>query len=117
MGLGNIIRNVRSRGLKDIANPKVWKVMASWFAVKAKGGITIPEDEIQDFAEQVVYRMSMCPECVKAKECLHCHCKMPEKAFVKEASCSAGKWGPMDPQWREYADREGITFIAISQPQ
>lgn len=118
MGLGNIFRNLVYRGAKDITDPKVWRTMTDWLRIK-QHGLTIPADELESYAQQVVYRESQCPECVKAKECVHCHCAMPDKALVPNASCSAGKWGPMLPaaEWSKKVEADILEFITIQNSQ
>jgi len=43
--------------------------------------------------EQIAYRASKCPDCVKAKKCQHCGCSVPGKFYVK-ASCNNGERFP-----------------------
>lgn len=112
MALKNIIKNLFSRGTKDILDPEVWKTFSDWRQIE-KNGLTIPADQLLNYSQQVVYRASMCPECVKAKECHHCHCTMPEKMLTPSAKCSAGKWGPMQDNWQETVEKDKLEFITI----
>lgn len=43
--------------------------------------------------EQVAYRTILCEECLIINECKECHCKLPEKFYVKE-SCNNGEIFP-----------------------
>jgi len=114
MGLGNVLRNIRDRGLQDITDPNVIKAYMEWAEIK-KNGIHLDADEIESFAEQVVYRMGKCPECVQAGECHHCHCPMPQKALTPLAVCSAGAWPRMMPpeDWKAYKIENKIQTLVI----
>lgn len=114
MGLGNVLRNIRDRGFKDITNPEVIKAFLEWNEIK-KNGLHLEAEDIQSFSEQVVYRLARCPECVLAKECVHCHCTMPEKALTPLAVCSADRWPRMMPpeDWEKYKTDNKIQLIAL----
>jgi len=54
--------------------------------------------------EQIVYRASKCPDCVKAKECKHCGCSVPGKFYVTK-SCNKGERFPdlmEKDEWETY---------------
>jgi hypothetical protein len=59
-----------------------------------------------EYAEQVLYRKSMCEPCFKIGSCTSCGCNMPDTALVPSNECSAGKWGPMfnKKQWEEFKE-------------
>lgn len=120
MGLGNLLRNLRDRGITDITNPEVIKAYLEWGEIK-KNGITLEADEILSFSEQVVYRTQRCPTCVKNKECTEgarpCHCPMPEKALTPLAECSEKRWPRMMPaeDWETYKKENNIE-ISVFQP-
>ena len=94
MGLINYLKNIRKRGVKDIANPAKWKAVIEGSQIK-KEGLLLEYDQIIPFAEQLVYRMSMCPQCIQAGECVHCHCAMPIAMMTPSASCSQMVWDKM----------------------
>lgn len=114
MGLGNLLRNIRDRGLQDITNPEVIKAYLEWAEIK-KNGIHLDAEDILSFCEQVVYRLGKCPECVSAKECVHCHCPMPEKALTPLAVCSADAWPRMMPSdtWEQYKKDNNIQIVVL----
>ncbi len=117
MGLGNILRNIRDRGLEDITNPEVIKAYMEWSEIE-KNGITLEASEIISFSEQIIYRLNKCPGCVAAKECVEgdrpCHCPMPEKALTPLAKCSAGRWPKIMPSedWNEYKKENNIIIFS-----
>ena len=62
--------------------------------------------------EQYAYRLFSCKKCVEAKECIHCHCAIPERMFVRSDKCSMGYWEAFktEKEWKEYKDKLGINF-------
>lgn len=107
----SLLHNLRRRGLRDILNPKKWKIFARYARLKALRKeyeeLTIPE-----YREQIVYRMTQpgCRECIAKGECVHCGCKSPELFFDKENECSGMFWFEMlEPDsWITYATEQGI---------
>lgn len=116
MSLGTILRNVKDRGLQDITNPAVIKAYINWLEIK-KNGINVDAENILSFAEQIVWRTKVCEPCVKAGECVHCHCEMPQKALIPLATCSANNWGIMlsAEDWQTKKQEEGIELILITK--
>lgn len=102
MGLGHIWRNLKSRGLKDVTNVKTVKSFLEWKDIQ-KEGLNLKADEIISFSQQIAVRASLCEECLKAGECVHCHCEIIGKISTPNASCSVGRWGPtLSPEeWKE----------------
>ncbi len=114
MGLGNLIRNLKDRGLKDITNPEKIKAFLQWGEIK-KNGLNIEAEYLQAYAEQVTYRMGKCPECMLAGECVHCHCEIEGAILTPGNSCSAGKWPQMlsRKEWEEHKKAHNIEIILI----
>lgn len=74
-------------------------------------------ERIDDFErihiiEQYMYRFLACPKCVEAKECINCHCKIPERMFVRTDKCSLDYWGPFmdEAAWEKYKKVLNIKF-------
>lgn len=101
----SIIKNIRLRGLKDILNPKKWKIFARYLKMKALKE-EYQELNIRAYQEQIVLRMKHpeCQRCIKEGECFHCGCKSPELFFDKDNYCSGGAWDAMmnPDQWEEF---------------
>lgn len=114
MKFGNLLRNIRDRGFQDITNPDVINAFLEWRDIE-KNGVTIDASEIISFSEQIVYRLQRCPECVQKKECIHCHCSMPEKALTPLAVCSSDRWPRMMPSedWEIYKKENNIEIFAV----
>lgn len=102
--------NLRKRGLKDVLNPFKWKVML-WELI-SDGKVVIEKEEIQSYCEQWVYRSIKCRPCLKAGECTHCGCLMPDAMDNKHNACSDGNWpSMMDPEtWGQYKQLMNLTF-------
>lgn len=107
----SIISNLKKRGLKDILNPKKWKIFARSLALKALRK-EYSEMFIPEYLEQVSIRMSHpgCRPCLEGGECIHCGCKSPDLFFEKEMECSGMNWFAMIPadNWVEYKKESGI---------
>lgn len=95
----------------DLINPlKWWAVIDAWIA---KRYVSL------HWAEQVVYRKSLCPDCVAKGSCIgDCGCKMPDAMFAKDNSCSEGEWGPMynEEAWETYKRIVDIQIGVIQKP-
>lgn len=63
-------------------------------------------------AEQVKYRMSLCPDCLKAQKCHSCSCKVPELFYAPHKTDAGKKWGPMlnPDQWEAFKQKNGLSF-------
>lgn len=109
----SILSNIKKRGLKDILNPAKWVIYIKYLFHK-QAGVKIPEDEIISYAEQVIYRSTHpgCQQCVRAGECVHCGCKIPELFFEKDMECSGGHWSAMrSPEdWENYKEMLQMTI-------
>lgn len=91
---------------KDLVNPIKW-----WWFIQAKLRKLFVSHA---YCEQVVYASIVCRECVTKGKCIDCGCKMPEKAMVKGARCSLGKWeNRNDKDWEVYKAKNGIDFEII----
>lgn len=108
MNLKNKLRRIR---FKDVINPlKWWSFVVGWlFSLFLKRHII----------EQYAIRLFECNDCVDAGSCHHCGCSMPQKAWVKNETCSAGNWGPMKSakEWAEYKETYGLTVKVSYEPR
>lgn len=100
----SLITNLRLRGLKDILNPRKWKV----FLLSKLRGLDLPAEEAFARAEQVVYRSRVCSECVG--ECVHCGCPVPAAFLEPDNICSALQWEEMlsAEDWAKFKKDGGI---------
>lgn len=60
--------------------------------------------------EQILYRISKCPDCIEEGKCQKCGCSVPGKFFVAK-SCNEGERFPDlmdDKQWEEFKKKEGL---------
>lgn len=114
--VGGILDNIKQRGLKDITDPNVWKAYKQWVDIE-KNGIHLAPEDIISFAQQVVYRMVMCPECVSAGKCVACSCAIPQTMCCAAAVCKMGRWNEMmDPdEWAEFFQKN-FAFAVINKP-
>lgn len=121
----SIITNIRKRGLKDILNPKRWILYirglrrgssGTTLQISKTDSLTISNEELQSFIEQVIYRQSFteCKRCLKEGACTHCGCKSPELFYDKEMVCSGGNWNEMLPpkDWNEFKSDNGIEITS-----
>jgi hypothetical protein len=107
----SILSNLRKRGLRDLLNPKKWKIFARSLALRALKK-EYSEMFVPEYLEQVSIRMSNpnCRTCLENGECLHCGCKTPDLFFEKSMECSGLNWFSMlDPiSWKEHRDSQDI---------
>ena len=100
--------------LIDLVTPKRWLSVAIWLLqtvlnkLGEDGQFTPQVHEI----EQYMYRYLQCPDCLAAKQCKSCGCKIPERMHVKTDHCSEFRWGPiMDAyEWDRYKSMYNINF-------
>lgn len=106
-----IIDNIRARGLRDILNPKKWILYLTSKKQKVTG-VTIPQEEVLTYAEQLVFRSLMCKECFKLGACIDCKCPQPDAAIVKTHECSMGRYRQMlgNDEWKKYKESNKIKF-------
>jgi len=60
--------------------------------------------------EQVLYRMSVCKDCMEAGACAHCGCSVPGKLYVN-TSCNGGERFPdmmNHEEWEAYKSENSI---------
>jgi len=109
-----LLSNLKKKGLKDITDPKKWGVAAE-YATMLLHGLTLDIDEILPFSEQMVYRMQMCPQCVKGPECDKCGCAMPDGMVTPSNWCDGKEWiAYMEPdEWEAYKKKWGIVFSVM----
>lgn len=113
MGFRSIITNLRKRGLKDVTNPDKVKAYLQGGDIE-RNGIHIPLEEIESYAEQIIYRRAMCPDCFSSDKCSHCGCKMPVSGYTPVNFCSAGNWDKMlSPEdWKKFK-KDNLIEIGI----
>lgn len=111
--VAGVLGNIRKRGLKDITDPHVWKTFKQWADIE-KHGLTLPPEEIISFAQQLVYRMIMCGECVEAGKCHSCNCAIPQTMCCPAATDKLNRWGEMmsPEEWWEFFQSK-FTFSII----
>lgn len=111
MGLGNILRNIRSRGLKDF-DVKTAVSFLSWQVIKQKG-LTIPAEEIMSVSEQIAARKMLCNDCWIAGECKVCHCPSLDLMSTPASHCKGGKWPAVMPkeEWEEWKLDNNLTQL------
>ena len=111
MGFGDILNNLKNRGLKDVTNPEKIKNYFDGGKIKREG-IHLDYEEILPYAEQLVYRSIKCRSCFDAGKCYDCQCPQPVAAMVVDHNCSVGKYTEMlDAEtWKQKKKEEGITF-------
>jgi len=75
-------------------------------------------ERIDDFEqihiiEQYMYRFLACAPCVREGECVHCHCKIPARMFVRTDKCSKDYWAPFmgEEAWEKYKKLLNIKFL------
>lgn len=67
------------------------------------------------YAEQVVWRMNRCPECVANKSCKHCPCNVFGMMISPWGRCSDYRWGKMmnRKQWELYKNFNQVQLYAL----
>lgn len=112
-----IVDNIKKRGTKDIFSKRVFAYIES-LKQKFFGVWTKKEDQIA-YAEQIIFKGAMCPECKANGSCIHCGCNFDDLAMSKVATCSDGRWGKVlnNKKWKEYKDKYlvGIDFGFIKK--
>jgi len=110
MDWSNLRDNFQKRGLRDILNPFRWYRIYQAYLAKKHTSLA--------YAEQVVWRQTLCGPCVKANNCTHCGCAAKDVILVPEMACSGGNWGPMmhPSEWEDYKEQMGLEFQTIYNP-
>lgn len=113
--ISRIIRNYKKRGLKDITNPDKQIAFLTGELIK-KEGITIKVEDIQAYAEQVVYRRYFC-ECAEMSHCRHCTCEQPISFFTPKFECSQDNYGEMHTteEWEKFKKEHEIKLLVKSK--
>lgn len=101
----SLLSNIKKRGLKDILSKRIFSYIEAQFQ-KVFGVWTKQKDQ-KAYAEQIIYKRAMCPECYQKGECVHCGCNFNDLAISKEAVCSAQRWGKIQDakNWEEYKSK------------
>ena len=99
-----------------IKNGKIFGIIWWYFLWPLKWGVflkgtynakTVP----YEFCEIIVYRATMCRECMDAGKCINCGCKTPDNFMALANFCAGGNWDQTTiEQWKEYKQRTGLKF-------
>lgn len=112
-----VLTNIKKRGLKDIFSKRVISYLES-IKQKLVGERTAQKDMVA-YAEQIIFKRTMCQECFEKGECIHCGCNFKDLSVSKEATCSEGKWGKIlnEKEWNEYKSKymSGIDFGLVKK--
>lgn len=97
--------------IKDLFSPTKWRIFAKYLVLRALKK-KYPEFKVPEYREQIVYRMNKCPECVIAKQCVHCTCTSPELFYDKDNWCEMQRWKKMvlPKMWEIHKRANGITI-------
>lgn len=116
----SILTNIKKRGLKDIFSNRVFAYIQSQWQKIFGIRVSSKKDAIA-YAEQVLFRKIMCPECAKAGACLHCGCAWDELATAQKSTCSQGRFGKIENanSWEEYKSKylSGIEFGLVKKKE
>ncbi len=95
-------------GLKGLTQKLKNIAQGYYYANKHK----FTQDLPRYFMEQVYYRMSKCPGCVKLGKCYSCKCYSPELFFAPEKKCAQGHWPAMmnEPEWNAFTKINNLNF-------
>lgn len=133
----SIWNNLRKRGLRDILNPKKWKIFSRFLRKKVtekvakepeenlaeiynKGDTEITHGTLKEYSElwnaheleQIAHRMGNlgCRECLRDGECYHCGCVSPDLFYDRTNWCSGNHWGTMlsEREWNKFKALHGI---------
>lgn len=101
--VAGVLANIRARGLKDLTDPHVYRSYKQWMDIE-KNGLVLPPEDIVSFAQQLVYRMIMCGECVNLGKCVACKCAVPQNMCCAAAKCKMERWQEMmsPEEWFEF---------------
>lgn len=79
-----------------------------------EGNLNMLEDELLGkpnyYKEQILYRISKCPDCNRLGKCIVCGCDVPGKHYVA-TSCNSGDRFPdlmNEEDWKLYKVEKGI---------
>ena len=104
--------NSKIQKLEDVFDPGKYSVGSTLTVTQ---DLKTKLDRIDDFEqiyiiEQYMYRFLSCPQCVEEGECIHCHCKIPARMFVRSDKCSMDYWGPFknEEQWNLFKKKMGF---------
>lgn len=99
----SLIRNLKSRGFKDILNPKKIKIWFRYILLKLRNK-NYPELSIDFKLEQIAYRMMEpgCRACIYQGECVICHCPSPQQFYDQNNYCSGMNWVEMKETKEEW---------------
>lgn len=101
----SLVEHVKKRGLKDIFSKKIFSYFESkWQSIF---GIYLRKANAVAYAEQVIFKRSMCPECYAAGACTNCGCGFEGLSTCKTSVCAEKRWGKImkRKEWQEYKDK------------
>lgn len=107
----SVFQNFKQFGTRDVSVKKADAFVKS-VQLEEEGEITIPQEEIISFSEQIVYRTVECRECLENSKCEFCTCEFPSKMQTPDQTCPSGEWSEiMTPtDWDEYKKQQQIKF-------
>jgi hypothetical protein len=61
--------------------------------------------------EQVLYRKSLCEDCLLQEKCMYCGCSVPGKLYSTK-TCGSGRWGDLLPleEWEIFKIQNNIVI-------
>lgn len=82
------------------------------FLVQKQTGVTIPQQDLMAYAEQIVYRSVKCRPCYLNGNCFECGCQTPASFFDKDNWCEIDNWNEMlsTEDWELYKKDTGFNF-------
>lgn len=98
----SLIENIKKRGLKDIFSMRVFAYLESIW--QKLFGIEIAQKDMGAYAEQILFRKTVCKPCSEKGSCTHCGCNFYDLSISKNGTCSAGNFGKImnAKDWEEY---------------
>ena len=109
IGWRNLFNNIKKHGFKYVTSDRA-NLVLDWADIQ-KNGITLKSDQIETFAENVMFRKIMCEECDEAGKCVDCSCDFNSLISTPSAECSLGRWDKMildKEEWEEYLSKNAI---------
>lgn len=111
-----VFQNFAQFGVRDVKAKKASAFVKS-VELEETGVLTLTQDEIIPFAEQIVYRTIECRECYVNSKCEYCTCEFPSKMQTPEQDCPNGEWSNTMPnnEWIEYKFKNNIVSFELSR--
>jgi len=109
-----VFQNFAQFGVRDMKAKKASAFVKS-VELEETGVLTLTQEEIIPFSEQIVYRTIECRDCYINSKCEHCTCEFPSKMQTPEQDCPNGEWGNTMPteEWNKYKANNNIEYFKI----